>query len=324
MCRESRKAVQIHHIDEDPSNNDARNLAALCFDCHRETQISGGFDRKLDAEQVALYRDDWHQTVAAQRASMSERADPSGETIDPSRDVNLLTSLIEYHKEQGNNADLARLYARIGNEELRDKYVELAIENSDNPREVLFNRRLQGRLDEVPSDIVETVLAEIAETDWTAHAWLLLDLGRDVEAAAVTLRQLMEDGVGESNWFMTAWYMKHLVPVISHRLFILALREAVENDDLLWQLRALQELGWDTEVKAFLLSHSSEVEQLDDPHLLRELAAARGDIDSYREQELRYVRELDSAFEELPTVAQDHAESKEDQGTDDVEAESDP
>lgn len=66
VCRESRKPIQIHHIDEDPSNADEQNLAVLCFECHRNTQIRGGFDRKLDAHQIVLYREDW-QTIVDRR-----------------------------------------------------------------------------------------------------------------------------------------------------------------------------------------------------------------------------------------------------------------
>src|SRR6266853_4569931 len=66
VCRE-RRPVQIHHIDEDPSNYEARNLAVLCFYCHRDTQIRGGFDRKLDSTQIRRYRDDWHIRVANKR-----------------------------------------------------------------------------------------------------------------------------------------------------------------------------------------------------------------------------------------------------------------
>lgn len=67
VCRLRGKPVQIHHLDEHPSNHAMANLAVVCFDCHRDTQISGGFDRKLDAAQVRLYRDDWHRRVAARR-----------------------------------------------------------------------------------------------------------------------------------------------------------------------------------------------------------------------------------------------------------------
>jgi hypothetical protein len=63
VCRERGKPTQIHHIDEDPSNNDPNNLAVLCLHCHEETQIRGGFGRKLDTHQVVQFRDDWFARV---------------------------------------------------------------------------------------------------------------------------------------------------------------------------------------------------------------------------------------------------------------------
>jgi len=66
VCRE-KKPVQIHHIDQDPANYDADNLAVLCFDCHRDTQIRGGFDRKLDSAQIRRYCKDWLTRVANKR-----------------------------------------------------------------------------------------------------------------------------------------------------------------------------------------------------------------------------------------------------------------
>ncbi len=45
VCNERGKAVQIHHIDENPSNNEINNLAVVCFQWHEETQIKGGFGR---------------------------------------------------------------------------------------------------------------------------------------------------------------------------------------------------------------------------------------------------------------------------------------
>lgn len=67
VCQQRGLPIQIHHIDGDPSNNDEQNLAVLCLTCHRDTQISGGFDRKLNAAQVRLYRDDWTERVALRR-----------------------------------------------------------------------------------------------------------------------------------------------------------------------------------------------------------------------------------------------------------------
>lgn len=70
VCRKPEKPVQIHHVDENPANNDDDNLAVLCFDCHHETQIRGGFDRKLDAAQIVAYRNDWIGRVASKRDRM--------------------------------------------------------------------------------------------------------------------------------------------------------------------------------------------------------------------------------------------------------------
>jgi hypothetical protein len=74
VCRRDGLVVQLHHIDEDPSNNAPENLAALCFQCHDDTQIKGGFGRKLDSHQVLRYRDDWHNSVQAQRETIAQRA----------------------------------------------------------------------------------------------------------------------------------------------------------------------------------------------------------------------------------------------------------
>lgn len=72
VCNERGKRVQIHHIDEDPSNNDPQNLAVLCFDCHDLTQTKGGFGRSLDATQVRKYRAEWLTRVAEVRRKADE------------------------------------------------------------------------------------------------------------------------------------------------------------------------------------------------------------------------------------------------------------
>jgi len=66
-CGLSGKTLQIHHIDENPKNNDAENLAVLCLECHEETQIRGGFGRHLSAEGAVQYRDDWNTRVQKRR-----------------------------------------------------------------------------------------------------------------------------------------------------------------------------------------------------------------------------------------------------------------
>lgn len=67
VCQIRGKRVQIHHIDEDPSNNDPVNLSVLCFDCHDETQMRGGFGKHLTSSVVRQYRDDWLSRVNNRR-----------------------------------------------------------------------------------------------------------------------------------------------------------------------------------------------------------------------------------------------------------------
>lgn len=74
VCNEPGRPVQIHHIDENPSNNDEANLSVLCLLCHDKTQIKGGFGRKLDANLVTRYRDDWIRRITLRRAKADELA----------------------------------------------------------------------------------------------------------------------------------------------------------------------------------------------------------------------------------------------------------
>jgi hypothetical protein len=71
VCHEPGKPTQLHHIDEDPSNNEESNLSVLCLLCHDDTQVRGGFGRKLNATLVRQYRDDWCERIHKRR----ERAD---------------------------------------------------------------------------------------------------------------------------------------------------------------------------------------------------------------------------------------------------------
>lgn len=74
VCRDRGRAVQIHHIDENPANNTKENLSVLCLPCHNDTQIKGGFGRKLDAHLVTQYRRDWHERVVTRRNKADELA----------------------------------------------------------------------------------------------------------------------------------------------------------------------------------------------------------------------------------------------------------
>ncbi|MEI9954914.1 MAG: HNH endonuclease signature motif containing protein [Ferruginibacter sp.] len=90
VCNVRGKNVQLHHIDENPANNVLENLCSLCFDCHNETQIKGGFGRKLEANQIIKYRTAWIERVKTRKAKADELA--SIQTVTGSTENMIVTS----------------------------------------------------------------------------------------------------------------------------------------------------------------------------------------------------------------------------------------
>jgi len=54
-CRRE-KAVQLHHIDNNPRNNSSDNLAVLCLDCHSRVTGTEGLGTRFSPEEVAAYK----------------------------------------------------------------------------------------------------------------------------------------------------------------------------------------------------------------------------------------------------------------------------
>ena len=74
VCRIGGKAVQLHHLDEDRSNANLDNFAVLCVDCHNDTQLRGGFGRRLNEAQIRRYREEWTNAVAERLQTASKQA----------------------------------------------------------------------------------------------------------------------------------------------------------------------------------------------------------------------------------------------------------
>ncbi|HWZ22027.1 MAG TPA: HNH endonuclease signature motif containing protein [Cytophagaceae bacterium] len=74
VCNERGKAIQIHHIDDEPSNNKIENLVVLCLYCHDDAHIVGGSGKKLNSSQVIKYRDEWIMRVKKRRDAADELA----------------------------------------------------------------------------------------------------------------------------------------------------------------------------------------------------------------------------------------------------------
>ena len=276
VCRIKGKPIQIHHIDGNKMNHDITNLAILCLDCHTDTQISGGFHRKLDAEQVILYRNDWLSLVARERseAPMSDK-----KLIADNYIIELTTSTLEILRENKQYELLAMHYNIIGNTDLRDKYIKLSLKQKNLSDETeIFLRHIQGKIKLVDSKKIKRVIAQkTRDKDWSELARLYDNISDFENAIQYYCKSIRED-LEEGNIFSAAFYLKELSEEeLFKPLFEKALKKYTKEKNLWWQVRSLQELGWDTELEELLISHKMEIEKSNDLELMEMLYKITGD-----------------------------------------------
>jgi hypothetical protein len=283
VCRIKGKPIQIHHIDDNPANNEIKNLAVLCLECHDETQIRGGFGRKLNADQVILYRDDWLIQVAKTRAANFDRL-ATADLQDQSINVELATSLAEIYREREEYELLAMHYLGIGNDELRDKYIDLAIKQGMDDEGIIFFRSTQHRLDLIPEKVKSRRIKKLQDQgDWFSLGRLYRAFEEYQVAAQATCKGVVE-AIEKGNVFTAAFHLKEMVTEGTlDYLFIDEMHQSEEENDLWWQYRCLVELEWDEEAKQFLLDHQKEIEELDEPEFNEVLALALKDKQRYIE-----------------------------------------
>lgn len=269
VCRDATNAVQVHHIDEDPSNNDLSNLAVLCLPCHDKTQITGGFGRKLDAYQVRLYKHDWDAQVRHFRLIGPDPIHTRDAA--PGLDLKLATTLPEIFKERGDLESLIDFYHSVGNVELRDRFIEQLLRDNTDASVVIWAARLQGRLHDISSEVFDAALSNVTD-DYMVESGLLTVAGRPLEAAKAFVGGILYR-LEAGDLFNAVYNMKRLSeePFVNE-LLKLELTARMSKDDLWWQLRCLQELGWTTEVRALLMANEARILASKDLLLRRELA----------------------------------------------------
>lgn len=168
VCRARHKPVQLHHIDEDPANSVFENLATLCLECHNDTQLRGGFGRKLDAAQVKRYREDWHAKVAEARQVLD-----LPRTTDADLAVSALPQVLEHDRRVFQSANVLLSEEQL-TQVLKQLYHDDSYERSAFQRLVTYMRHLQRAENQFILDALEAradsmLCALEALTDFIAH-----------------------------------------------------------------------------------------------------------------------------------------------------------
>lgn len=68
VCRVPRKPVEIHHIDQNPSNNVEPNLVVICRNCHDEAHTKHSMSNNLSVGHLKHAKKTWLSEVALRSA----------------------------------------------------------------------------------------------------------------------------------------------------------------------------------------------------------------------------------------------------------------
>ena len=290
ICRNKGKPIQIHHADDDNLNNDINNLVVLCLDCHNETQIKGGFHRKLDAEQIILYRDDWYSIISRDRINIKLK---KSENLPSNNKIEYITALIENFRENEEFEFLVHIYHDLGNYELRDKYIEKALTIDYSNKTLIRLRSIQGKIDEIPKDIIEKEIKTYEKyQDWSQLARFYYEIEEPIKSIYYYCKYVMEC-IDQGNPFSAGYYLKEMQDNnLQIALFELALKKAIDKNDIWWQYRALQELDWESEIKDFVLHNQKQIEESGDLDLMQELMKATGEEEKAHDLLIKNVNSM--------------------------------
>lgn len=75
ICQEHRRASNIHHIDENPSNNNYDNLVALCSECHADVHTKSTMRSNITMDQIRYYKETWKRKCNDLENSMRFKTD---------------------------------------------------------------------------------------------------------------------------------------------------------------------------------------------------------------------------------------------------------
>lgn len=68
VCRVRGNPVEIHHIDQNPSNNVETNLVAICKNCHSEAHTTRALSKNLTPQVIFDFKNRWEEEVVRESA----------------------------------------------------------------------------------------------------------------------------------------------------------------------------------------------------------------------------------------------------------------
>jgi hypothetical protein len=247
------------------------NLAVLCFMCHGETHTYGGFCRRLDSAQIALYRDEWVAEVG--------RAKTDGKTISANISDEAKAAVAARLLASGRLDLLARHFHLLRRYDLRDLYAERAIKEMPlNMAQVIELRLLQEQAEKIPAEYMDAFLQTVRDRDGLSQlARWQRKLGKHREAI-VTYCELISLQVQTGDLFSAALSLRELTcadlqAVLLHESY----KTHCEAHDLWRAVRCLQELEWSSELERLLALHEEEIRSSSNRLLQFELFRISGD-----------------------------------------------
>jgi hypothetical protein len=128
VCRKPNLHVQLHHIDEDSSNNGQANLAVVCCNCHSKVTGNEGLGRRFSRAEVTEFKRRWELACAGEIKTRAERI--SREKFYEDRNSAERTSIEDITPLYAN----PRLAATLGFDDDRSLGVAAAAELADRLR----------------------------------------------------------------------------------------------------------------------------------------------------------------------------------------------
>lgn len=256
--------------------------------------VKGGFHRKLSAAQVILYRDNWLSKVAQKRgtAAVGNSGSRTQEVV--TTELAAATNLLEVFRE-GNQLELiALVYNAIGVQNLRDDYIEKAIKaDPTNITTLVTLRCLQGRQDLIPSSQLNSLVRSMKRGRyWNDLARLYYDLGNKRKSIEYYLKTI-STSLEKDNIFGAAYYLREMMRRnFDSALFEEALDKAVKKGELWLQIRALEELGREQEIRQLVIRYSKNIDASKDLALKMKKAKVLGDEKSFLRYQNAYLKEL--------------------------------